>query len=124
MGDASAYMSNEVPNLVYCINSTTDAAERDTDPIVSALCHLNSIKATPFRRSSSTQGGVSGATLRVLHACQKIDFKRGKIAKDAVLLTCHLTSLLQFLRTTVTQFSFKGMCGKLYYGLKGAYSLL
>lgn len=55
MGDASAYISNEVPNLVSCINSTADAANRDTAPIVCALCNLNSIKTTPFYRSSSTQ---------------------------------------------------------------------
>lgn len=73
----SAYISNEVPNLVYCINSTTDAAKRNTVPIVSALCHLNSIKTTPFHRSSSTQWGVSGTALRILHLYQKIDFKRG-----------------------------------------------
>lgn len=77
MGDASAYSSNEVPNLVYCINSITDAAKRDTVPIVSSLCQLNSIKTTPFHRSSSIQWGVSGTTLRVLHPHQKIDFKRG-----------------------------------------------
>lgn len=40
-------------------------------------------------------------------------FQKEEIGKDAVLLTCRFTSLLLFLRATVTQFSFKGICGKL-----------